>query len=146
MLERELQMLNFNDYFKDEYQFSLRDVSYSKIECEQDSLKYELKISDTINAELKEDSLYVTFTRDVYFEPASMFNLKVVFDIILHLNEEATEKATGINWSQTLLENPNLYLGNVVSRTSHLIAEITASFGQQPLITPPNPIAEAETI
>lgn len=139
-------MFNFNDYFKDEYQFSLKDVSYSKIECEQDLSEYELKIFDTVNAELKDDLLYVTFTRDVYFQPASMFNLKVVFDIILHLKEESKEKAVDINWSQTLIENPNLYLGNVVSRTSHLIAEITASFGQQPLITPPNPIAEDETI
>ena len=139
-------MLNFNDYFKDEYQFSLKDVSYSKIECEQRISEYELKISDTINAELKEDFLYVTFTRNVYFEPKLMFNLKIVFDIILYLNEGSKEKAAGINWSQALLENPNIYLGNVTSRTSQLIAEITASFGQQPLITPPNPMAEEESI
>ena len=146
MLERGLQMLNFNDYFKDEYQFSLKDVSYSKIECEQDVSEYELKISDTIDTELKGDSLYITFTREVYFEPVAMFNLRVVFDISLHLNEGFRENAASINWSQTLLENPNIYLGNVVSRTSHLIAEITASFGQQPLITPPNPISVDKTI
>lgn len=139
-------MLNFNEYFKDEYQFSLKDVSYTKIESENELPEYKLNISDTINTELNGDWLSVTFARNVYFEPAAMFHLKVVFDIILHLNENAKEGAAKINWSQAFLENPNSYLGNVVSRASHLIAEITASFGQQPLITPPNPIAEDATI
>lgn len=139
-------MFNFNEFFKDEYQFSLKNVSYTKIENEENVSNCDLKISDTINAELKEDLLYVTFARDVYFEPSAILKLKVVFDIFINLNDTCKEKAASINWSQTLLETPNVFLGNVASRTSHLIAEITASFGQQPLITPPNPIAEDETI
>lgn len=138
-------MFNFNDYFKDEYQFSLKNVSYSKVESEVPT-ECELKITDTIDVEINDDLLNIMFTRNVYFEPVSMFKLKVIFDIVLNFNEEMKEKATSINWSQTLLDNPNIYLGNVVSRISHLIAEITASFGQQPLITPPNPISEDETI
>lgn len=138
-------MLDFNEYFKDEYQFSLKDVTYSKIENEE-PIECEIKISDTINTEVSDNLLNITFTRDVYFNPVSMFKLKVVFDIVLNLKEEIKEKAANINWTQTLLDNPNIYLGNVVSRASHLIAEITASFGQQPLITPPNPILKDETI
>ena len=60
-------MLNFDEYFKDEYQFALKDVSYTKIECEEELSEYEIKVSDTIDTELGEDCLIVTFARDVYF-------------------------------------------------------------------------------
>lgn len=138
-------MLNFKDYFKDEYQFSLKDVSYTKIERVDELAEFELKITDAINTELDGDNLKITFSREIYFEPESMFKLKVVFEVILHLNEGVNEKVTSVDWEKELLNNPNPYLGNVVSRISHLIADITASFGQQPLITPPNPMFEDET-
>ena len=138
-------MLNFNDYFMDSYQFSLKEVVYSKVDRE-DPLECELKISDTLTADVADKLLVLTFMRDVNFEPVSMFNLKVVFNIILTFKEDVKDDIKTINWSQALIENPNIYLGNVVSRVSHLIAEITASFGQQPLITPPNPISKDEVI
>lgn len=138
-------MLNFNDYFMDSYQFSLKEVVYSKVDRE-DPLECELKISDTLTADIADKLLVLTFMRDVNFEPVSMFNLKVVFNIILTFKEDVKDDIKTINWSQALIENPNIYLGNVVSRVSHLIAEITASFGQQPLITPPNPISKDEVI
>lgn len=133
-------MFNFSKYLKDEYQFSLKEISYSKIEGESALSQYDLKINDNLSSDLNQNSVVITFTREVSFEPASMFNLKVTFDFTLHFNDNSPEDAYSINWKQTLLDNPNLYLGNIISRASHLISEITASFGQQPLITPPNPI------
>lgn len=138
-------MLNFNDYFEDEYQFSLKDVSYKKIECEEAFSSYELKIADTLQTELKENTLSITFARDIHFEPKSFFKLRVAFDILLHLRDTVRKTDDEIDWEQELLKNPNPYLGNVVSRASHLIAEITASYGQQPLITPPNPVPQEDT-
>lgn len=139
-------MLNFNNYFEDEYQFSLKDVSYKKIECDEAFSSYELKIADTLQTELKENTLSITFARDIHFEPKSFFNLRVAFDILLHLRDTVRKTDDEIDWEQELLKNPNPYLGNVVSRASHLIAEITASFGQQPLITPPNPVLQEDTV
>ena len=138
------QMLHFNDYFEDEYQFSLKDVSYTKTEGEALSSGYELKIADTLWTEQNGDALSLVFARDVHFEPESLFKLRVAFDILLRFKENAPEAAGKIYWRQELLHQPNPYLGNVVSRASHLIAEITASFGQQPFITPPNPIIPEE--
>lgn len=136
-------MPNFSEFFEDQYQFSLNDISYTKIESGEDLPEYELKISDTTDTEIIGDTLKITFIRNVYFEPSAMFNLRVAFDVILSfINDEAKEKAKCVNWSKMLTENPNLYLGNVASRVSYLVATITSSFGQQPLITPPNPILE----
>lgn len=138
-------MLNFKDYFQDEYQFALKNISYTKIESADNLAEFELKITDAINTKLDGNDLKIAFSREIFFEPESMFRLKVAFEVILHLIEGNKEKATGMNWEKELVSNPNPYLGNVVSRISHLIADITASFGQQPLITPPNPMFEDET-
>lgn len=138
-------MPGFNEFFKDEYQFSLKDISYTKVETEEEQ-ECELEITDTISADINGDSLIVTFVRNVCFKPEAIFDLKVAFDIILFINEEKLEEAKRIDWSKTLIENPNMYLGNVVSRISQLIAVITASYGQQPLITPPKPITEEAII
>lgn len=139
-------MFNFDNFFEDQYQFTLSNVAYSKIDTETENAEYEVQISDNIETTAKGRELYVTFKRDVFFQPSSMFSLSVSFDLLLHFIEGAEKEAADVNWCKEFIENPNPFLGNVTSRVSHLIAEITSSFGQQPLITPPNPVINISDI
>lgn len=136
-------MLNFNEYFRDEYQFTLKELSYNLIENDASVQQFDLQISDTITTEIIDRQLHVTFGRKVFFEPAVLYRMNVVFSINIRFKDEVDiESAAGIDWNDALARIENPYFINVVSRASNLIAVITSSYGQQPLITPPSPIIE----
>ena len=132
-------MIDFKKYFNDEYQFTLKNAAYSWIENSNQGAEMELTVSDTIDATVQEASLEVIFQREVYFKPEALFSIGVSFVVTLTFRDKSlADEAKSVNWSKELAENENPYLGNVVSRASHLIAMLTSSYGQQPLVTPPS--------
>ncbi len=130
-------MIDFNQYFEDPYQFALKEVRYELIEKEVCENEIEIKIFDEI--ELKEDERLfdITFYRNVRFEPETLFQLKVAYSIKLNFKENIDVSKIDIDWNKELMSNENLYIQNVASRASNLIANITSSYGREPLITPP---------
>lgn len=136
-------MFNFNDYFEDEYQFTLKALSYKLVENDANSKQLNLKVIDTITTNSIEKELNIVFERKVFFEPAAVYDIDVVFSVDVRFKEQIDVDSIDINWERILGENETPYLSNVVSRASNIIAMITASYGQQPLITPPSPILEA---
>ena len=72
------------------------------------------------------------------FDPEEIFELSVSFSAILKLNGEKKDDYdwTKINLAEEFRENGQFVLGNLVNRISLLIAEITSSFGQTPIILP----------
>lgn len=132
-------MLDFKKYFLDEYQFTLKKATYTWIEANGHDGGLDLNIADGIISTAHDRSLEVTFERKVFFNPEALYSIEVVFAFTLTFKDTVeAEEIEKINWSQELAETDNPYLGNVVSRTSNLIGMLTASYGQQPLITPPN--------
>ena len=132
-------MLDFNKYFFDEYQFMLKNVSYSMIENNIRDVDLELDVIDSIDTAAQDDYLEVIFERKVRFIPEALFEISVSFVFTLAFRDTVDyEEVNNINWVEALEENRNPYLGNVISRASSLIATLTSSFGLQPLITPPN--------
>lgn len=126
---------NIQNYFIEQYQFSLKEVSYNRLEIEP--VNATLSISDEINTDIKNNVLLITLTRTIFFEPESAFNLKVTFDAVLGIKEEMIETVNKIDWKKEFVEINNPYMVNIMTRVSALIANITSSYGQPPVVTPP---------
>ncbi|MBQ8429072.1 MAG: hypothetical protein IJX30_03135 [Clostridia bacterium] len=130
-------MINFQHYFKEEYQFTLKSIDYTLIEKTADDLQ--LNVSDTVSLEQIERQFQVDFCRRLCFKPEALYDLKVVFQITLTLKDDMNVDALDKESLNKEFLNPeNPYLNNVVGRASALIAQITAAYGLTPIITPPN--------
>lgn len=133
---------NLKQYFLDEYQYALESIRYNLNQeaAEQEIAEQELRCVDSIRVKkYYETGLYVTHTRQLQFHPAGAFDLSVSFSAIVRFNEE---KKKEVDWEKEDLakafkEEGGFLLDNLVSRSSMLIAEITASYGQAPVITMP---------
>lgn len=132
-------MIDFKKYFELEHQFFLEDIRFNRIPDNGMDQEIQLNCLDTVDTQLQHDrKLKLTFNRCLNFEPNNLFNLSVTFGAILTFNPEIDiDNLKDINFSQEIIISENTVLGNLVSRSSLLISQITASFGQQPIITPP---------
>lgn len=129
---------NLEAYFEPEHVFYLDDISYKRIEKNEQAKEHELNCIDNIEVELLTDGLRLTVCRTLKFKPEEIFHLSVSFGALLRFGEKKDE----INWNEIDLpgefrENGQFVLGNLMNRMSMLIADITASFGQTPIILPP---------
>ena len=128
-------MFNYNDYFYDEYQYALKKVRYDFIDTNYDTEQRELNISDSISTESIENKLKISFVRNVYFEPEQIYKISVEFTAILTFKDGKDSET--LNWNELFSENENPYFSNIISRASNVIANLTSSYGMDPLITPP---------
>ncbi len=114
-------------------------VSYKRIENVNDKCEQELSLlcQDNLKAMLSEDGVRIIVTRTLMFEPEALFALNVSFGADLKFNERKVEHEwTEINLAEEFGENGDFVTGQLMSRISLLIGQITSSFGQQPLILP----------
>lgn len=130
---------NLADYFESEHEYYLQQINYKRLDSEPDT-NYSLDGIDIINTDVSNNTVFITATRKFTFEPEGIFEIEVSFGAILTL---AKEKQNDLDWENINLaeefkENGDFVLSNLMSRISLLIAQITSSFGRQPLITPPN--------
>ena len=130
---------NLSEYFKPELEIFLDTVSYKRIENVNDKCEQELSLlcQDNLKAMLSEDGVRIIVTRTLMFEPEALFALNVSFGADLKFNERKVEHEwTEINLAEEFGENGDFVTGQLMSRISLLIGQITSSFGQQPLILP----------
>ncbi len=128
---------NLQDYFTPEYQFSLEKIAYNKLPASTND--YTLQYHDTIKADI-DNNLHarISLTRAVLFEPEGVFSLIVSFEAILTFD---STKYNEIDWStvnlaEEFMKGGGFILYNLSSRISGLIASITSSFGQPPVVLP----------
>ena len=134
---------NLKQYFLDEYQYALESIYYNLNQEKpgQETGERELRCIDNIQVKkYYETGLYVTHTRKLQFVPAGAFDLSVSFSAIVRFDE--TKKGE-VDWenedlAKAFKKDGKFLLDNLVSRSALLIAEITASYGQFPLITMPH--------
>ena len=103
--------------------------------------EFTLNCADNINVEITEKSgIKIVVTRSLTFEPEEMFLLTISFGANLKFDpQRANEyKWNEINLAKEFRDNGDFVTANLMSRITLLIAQITSSFGQQPLILPPN--------
>ncbi|MDO4390079.1 MAG: hypothetical protein Q4C92_00515 [Clostridia bacterium] len=130
---------NLASYFESEQEYYLQSIKYDRIVGDMPQNKYDLNCTDTISTEAYEEGkVRLTLKRKVAFKPEDFFELSIEFGAILSFKKE---KKGEIDWDKVNLEdefrnNGSFVLANLASRISLLIAEITSSFGQQPIILP----------
>lgn len=130
-------MLNLNEFFQDQYQFVLKSISYTSYEQRPNNNEVTMKVEDDFSFRQIDEKLIATISRRVYFSPTAMFDLDISFEMVLYFEESIKHDVNTIDWKEELVSSENPYLINVMSRISKLIADITSSYGQEPLITPP---------
>ena len=130
---------NLSEYFKPELEIFLDTVSYKRIENLDNKTEQELLLlcQDNLKALTQEDGIRIIVTRTLTFDPEALFVLNVSFGADLKFNERKVEHEwTEINLAEEFGENGDFVTGQLMSRISLLIGQITSSFGQPPLILP----------
>ena len=129
---------NLEKYFLPEQTYYLNGITYKIIETS--AVERELNCIDNINVEVNDaDGVKLILTRTLKFAPEGIFELSISFGALLKFDEKVKDE---INWHEIKLAeefgiNGDFVLRNLLDRISLLIAEITASFGQSPIIVPP---------
>lgn len=131
---------NLADYFLPEQEFYLQSISYERIDKNISQERHSLNCIDNIKVDVNnKENLRIIVTRTLNFDPEELFSLSVAFGAILKFNPE---KCDEYNWAElNMAEEFKNYggfvTGNLMSRITLQIAQITSSFGQMPLILPP---------
>ncbi len=136
-------MQNFNRYFLPDRRIFLDNVQYETLQTAEKAEKRKLNCKDTILAQRSDKWVKINFNRTLSFTPEGVFRLSVTFGVLLPFNPETKDE---IDWKEVDLagafrENCKPLLAALMSRTSLLVAQITSSVGQNPLITPGAPPA-----
>lgn len=130
---------NLEKYFLPEQVFYLNSINYKLMQIT--STENILNCIDNLSVEVNDaEGVKVILTRSLEFNPEGIFELNVSFGANLKFNEETKNE---INWHEINLAEEfrvsgNFVIQNLLNRISLLIAEITASFGQSPIILPPS--------
>ena len=131
---------NLEQYFEKDYQFYLERIKFDRIDSKEDVGEVSLNCRDSISVVVNNDEgVTLIITRKMYFDPNVLFDLEVSFGVDLKFIQE---KKTEVEWDNVDLasefkKSGEFVLQNIMSRMSLLIGQITASFGQAPLMTPP---------
>ena len=129
---------NLSQYFLPEYEFYLEEIKYNRLSASEKD-NDNLICKDTLSADLIDTGVRLLITRNLAFEESQLFDLSVSYGAVLTFDES---RSTEINWNELDLarefkDNGGFVLSNLMSRISLLIAQITSSFGQMPLVLPP---------
>lgn len=130
---------NFSECFLSEQEFYLDKIFYNRIEKNETTQEYLLNCIDNLETTVKEEKVNLTVRRTVRFEPKEIFELTVSFGVVLKIKKEKLEEYdwSTINLAEEFQANGNFVLDNIMSRITMLIADITSSYGQNPIIVPP---------
>lgn len=138
---------NLHEYFMPEQEYYLNEIIYKRIEGVDELKDGTATCEDSISTNLYEShDLKILVTRKFYFEPEQIFKMEISFGADLKFNPEKENEYDWekIDLSKEFRENGDFVLSNLMSRISLLYAQITSSYGQQPLILPPNVIKVVE--
>lgn len=133
-------MENLSSYFLPEQEFYLDDVRYLHKEKKSVTANYTLTCQDkVVTKDLDNDRLLVSVTRSLHFDPDDLFELSVTFCVVLAYSDsnKAKQDFEDIDLASEFIKNGQFALANIMVRLSLLIANITSSFGQPAIMTPP---------
>ena len=131
---------NLSEYFLPEHEYYLQNVSYNKIDKIVDEDEHSLNCFDNIKVDvIGEEKVKITLTRSLRFEPEELFELSVSFGAVLKFVEDKKQEYHWheLNLAAEFRSKGEFVTNNLMSRISLLMAQITSSYGQAPLILPP---------
>ncbi len=110
-----------------------------KVCMEEDGEKEaKLDVHDRVDVSVEKGVIKIIFEREVTTLPHKLFKMEVSFGCFLPIKEEYQETEL---WDIEELKKEIIQEGNIlnglVARTSLLISQFIASYGQIPIITPP---------
>lgn len=121
----------------------LNKIEYKFIESEVES-QLVVEVKDHYTTKIETNNFTIIFTREIRFEPRSLYSLVVEAEIEYKLEE--IDKKTSIT-EEFIEKNINELLANkstVLENVSQLISNISSSMGRVPIITPPIFISQDE--
>ena len=129
---------NLYEYFEPEHEIYLDNISYEKLEKSVEIKQYTVNCTDNLTVRIDGDIVDVIVQRNVEFVPAEIYKLSVSFGTTLRFKaKNSISDFDNINWAEEFKESDNFIIDNIMSRITLMIAQITSSFGQQPLVMPP---------
>ncbi|MCM1100768.1 MAG: hypothetical protein NC079_02540 [Clostridium sp.] len=131
---------NLFEYFLPEQEFYLYKISYEKLDSVTSEEMVTLNSADNVSVEMSNNNnVKIIVTRSLYFDPEEMFRLSVAFGANLKFDPQKTGEYDWdeINLAEEFRDNGDFVTDHLMSRITLLIAQITSSSGQQPLILPP---------
>ncbi|MDY4656011.1 MAG: hypothetical protein SO386_07320 [Eubacteriales bacterium] len=137
--------MDINQYIEPRQQTFLSNVEYRLLELVASGSKNVINVADNLEARfLDPKHIKLTLTRKLTFNPAGLFELSVSFGTILTLREDSYYL---VDWktydvAEEIVRNSKNLINPLAARISLLIAEITSSYGQNPIVTPPTVITK----
>lgn len=132
--------MNFAEVFQGNYSYFLNQINYRVITVGNIQDKVDIAIKDNVSFQMLDEShLQIVVERNVGFQPNVVYELKVSFGAILEM-KDATKIEKDIDWYQEF-KNTNegmAVIQGLLTRISLQIAQITSSYGLNPIVTPPN--------
>lgn len=132
-------MLDFNKYLTLQ-DCSLKHIEYQLINKNDLPEKASLNCKDKLEIlSSNDEKVNFILTRKLYFEPSYLYeiNVSVVFSFAFNQNTKSEVDWEKVNLIEELKNDNNIVLGNIISRISLLISEITSFNSFIPVITPP---------
>ena len=132
--------MNFIETFNENYSYFLKEIQYQVITVGSIQDKIDIMIGDHLTFNMLDD-LHgeIIVERTVKFEPNVVYELSVSFGAILELKER-NKIENDSDWKNDFIKSPegNTIIQGLLSRVSLQIAQITSSYGLNPIVTPPN--------
>ena len=132
--------MNFIETFNENYSYFLKEIHYRVITVGNIQDKIDIMIGDCLTFNMLDDShLEIIVGRNVKFEPNVVYELSISFGAVLELKENS-RLAIDSDWKNDFIKSPegNTIIQGLLSRVSLQIAQITSSYGLNPIVTPPN--------
>lgn len=134
-------MCMFDEYFTGSFSIALENVVYNKLD--EIEVEVSLRIDDVL--EIKEnktnvENITAIITRSFSFEPKSLVEVSVSFEVVLELNDKYknSDKLDLSLIRKELISEDSVIMSIVMSRISLLISQLTSSYGERPIVTPPS--------
>ena len=131
---------NLINYFDPVQEIFLDAVNYNKANTQSEKINTEfiLLCHDNIKVDLYDEGVRIIIMRTLTFDPDEIFNLSVSFGAYLKFNKRKSEHEwSNINLAEEFRNNGDFVTAQLMNRITLLIGQITSSFGQNPIITPP---------
>ena len=77
------------DFFEDEKNIQLGEVSFQRIESFD--IDAETEIQDSFEVNEEDNKIYITVSRDISFNPECIFNVHVSYQVIYKIIEDMTD-------------------------------------------------------
>lgn len=131
-------MFNFTKYFDKQCKIFLKEITFEQSNISANVMS--IKFCDDLSTYIKENSLHVIFKRSVKMEPEATYKLSVSYELELTFNSIYVKEIepNAINFEDELIRSGQNILSLLISRAVLLIAQITSSGNNNPVITPPH--------